>query len=64
MSAAWPLTAAPFRGNRFAWVEAPLHGFTRYEPVLYGYGRPRLRWLQEDNKWGAFSRANIWPPKV
>lgn len=54
----WPLTAAPFRGNRFAWVKAPLlHGFTRYEPVLYGYGRARLRWIQEDNKWG------VWPLK-
>ena len=53
----WPLTSAPFRGNRFAWVEAPLLGFTRYEPVRYGWARARLLWIQEDNKWG------VWPLK-
>ena len=39
-------------GNRFVWTDAPMDTFTRYLPVRYGFGRPRLLWAQEDNKWG------------
>lgn len=38
-------------GNRFVWTETPLTTFTRYLAVRYGFGRARLLFVQEDNKW-------------